>query len=237
MPVNVNKLVTLEQLGNLATRTVAAIAPTFKSLSVSGNTVSFFTSTDGTGTAAATFDFPEEIFLDQAGTTLAENFSWSAATYPGSTNPNLDGKTVLVLAVKGDKQTNPTTNYSFVNLEKLIDTYTAADNSITISGYTVAVKISAAAGNALELKNDGLYVETFTVENATAGNVPILASDGTLINSTIPAADIITKVAGATTGNLAAFNSEGKITDSTYGIATNSEVTAYLATILPISGE
>ena len=34
-----------------------------KSLSVSGNTISFFTSADGTGTAAYTVDFPEEIFL------------------------------------------------------------------------------------------------------------------------------------------------------------------------------
>ena len=54
-------------------------------------------------TALAYFDFPEKLFLDQAGTTVVENFAWSAATYPGSTNPNLDGKTVLVLAVKGDK--------------------------------------------------------------------------------------------------------------------------------------
>ena len=161
---NVNNLVKLGALQALAQRTKTEldslntdISAAFRSLSVSGNTVSFFNSTDGTGTAAATFDFPEELFLDQAGTTLVENFAFSAATYPGATNPNLDGKTVLVLAVKGDAAT-PTVKYSFVNLEKLIDTYTAGDNSINIDGYTVNVKISATANNLLELKSDGLFV-------------------------------------------------------------------------------
>lgn len=218
MALNVKEFATVEMLGAVSSRTVAAIAPAFKSLSVSGNTVSFFTSTDGTGTAAASFDFPEEIFLDQAGTALAENFSWSAAAYPNSTNPNLEGKTVLVLAVKGDKQTNPSVKYSFVNLEKLIDTYTAADNSVVISGYTVAVKISAVAGNVLELKSDGLYVASPKTPNATSGNVPLFDSDGGLVNSTIVGGDIITKVAGATTDNIATFSSDGKIADSTIAI-------------------
>ena len=293
MAINVKDFATVEMLGAVATRTVAAIAPTFKSLSASGNTVSFFTSADGSGTAAATFDFPEEIFLDQAATSLVENFAWSAATYPNSTNPNLNGKTVLVLGVKGDKETNPTTKYSFVNLEKLIDTYTAADNSIAISGYTVAVKISAAANNAIELKSDGLHVdisgkvdkvagkdlstndyttaektklagvednaqvnviETVKVDgtaltpsskavnidlsgkvdkvaNATAGNVPLLANDGSLTNSAIVGADILTKVSGATAGNVAIFASDGSIGDSGYKIATLAEVEAYLDTI------
>ena len=189
MAYDVTKLATLGQLGNLAERTVAAIAPTFKSLAVSGNRVNFYTSTDATGTVAAYVDFPEEIFLDQAGTTLVENFTWAAATYPGSTNPNLDGKTVLVLAVKGDAQTNPTTKYSFVDVSKLIDTYTAADNSITIAEYTVAVKINPSADNLLELTETGLMVDGSDilekVDPATAGNVPLLASDGTLTNSTL----------------------------------------------------
>ena len=84
---NINDAVKLGGLKSLALRTKTEldalegkIGNAFKSLSVSGNTVSFFTSTDASGTAAATFDFPEEIFLDQAGTTLVENFAWSAAT-------------------------------------------------------------------------------------------------------------------------------------------------------------
>lgn len=209
---NLNDTVRLSGLKSLAQRTKSElntlsgrIDTAFKSLSVSGNTVSFFGSTDATGTALATFDFPEEIFLDQAGTTLVENFAWSLATYPGSTNPNLEGKTVLVLAVKGDKETNPTVKYSFVNLEKLIDAYTAGDNSIDINGYSVTVKISATAGNLLSVVNDGLYV----------------GSDPTKID----------KVTNAVTGNFATWGVSGALVDSGVTFATNTDVTAMITDV------
>lgn len=209
---NVNDMVTLSGLKSLAQRTKSEldtlngkIDTAFKSLSVSGNTVSFFGSTDATGTALATFDFPEEIFLDQAGTTLVENFAWSLATYPDSTNPNLEGKTVLVLAVKGDKETNPTVKYSFVNLQKLIDVYTAGDNSININGYNVSVKISATAGNLLSVVSDGLYV----------------GSDPTKID----------KVTNAVQGNFAIFGLSGALVDSGVTFATNTDVTAMITDV------
>ena len=161
-----NNLVKLGGLQALAQRTKSEltaldnkISASFRSLSVSGNTVSFFNSTDASGTALATFDFPEEIFLDQLQTQFVPNFTFSAATYPGATDPNLDGKPVFVLAVKGDATTNPTLTYSFVNVEALVDVYTAADNSININGYNVNVKISAAANNAITLQSDGLHVD------------------------------------------------------------------------------
>ncbi|MBR1646038.1 MAG: hypothetical protein IJ685_04580 [Selenomonadaceae bacterium] len=160
-----NNLVKLGGLQALAQRTKSEldaldnkIAVSFRSLSVSGNTVSFFNSTDASGTALASFDFPEEIFLDQLQTQFVPNFTFSAATYPGATDPNLDGKPVFVLAVKGDATTNPTLTYSFVNVEALVDVYTAGDTSININGYNVNVRISADTGNLLELKNDGLFV-------------------------------------------------------------------------------
>ena len=209
---NVNDTVKLGGLKSLAQRTKTEldklgnkIATAFKSLSVSGNTVSFFGTTDASGTALATFDFPEEIFLDQAGTTLVENFAWSLATYPGSTNPNLDGKTVLVLAVKGDKETNPTVKYSFVNLEKLIDAYTAGDNSIDINGYSVTVKISQTAGNLISVESDGLYV----------------GSDPTKID----------KVTNATQGNFATWGLSGALVDSGVTFATNNDVTAMITDV------
>ena len=209
---NVNDTVKLGGLKSLAQRTKTEldklgnkIATAFKSLSVSGNTVSFFGTTDASGTALATFDFPEEIFLDQAGTTLVENFAWSLATYPGSTNPNLDGKTVLVLAVKGDKETNPTVKYSFVNLEKLIDAYTAGDNSIDINGYSVTVKISQTAGNLISVESDGLYV----------------GSDPTKID----------KVTNAVTGNFATWGVSGALVDSGVTFATNNDVTAMITDV------
>ena len=181
------------------------ISASFRSLSVSGNTVSFFNSTDASGTAAASFDFPEEIFLDQLQTQFVPNFAFNSATYPGATDPNLDGKTVLVLAVKGDATTNPTVNYSFVSLEKLIDVYTAGDNSITISGYSVTVKISQTAGNLLSVSNDGLYV----------------GSDPTKID----------KVTNAVTGNFATWGLSGALVDSGVAIAPDADVTAMITDV------
>ena len=184
---NENSVARLKHLASLATRTNTELGATFRSASVSGNTVSFFNSKDGTGTAAFTFDFPEEMFLSQTGTELVSNFAFSSITYPGATNPNLDGQTVLVLAVRGNAA-DPTVNYSFVSLNNLIDTYTAGDNSIDINGYTISVKRSAVTGNLLELKSDGLFVgsddtKADKVTGATAGNIATLDANGNLVDS------------------------------------------------------
>lgn len=199
MPTNYNleDAAKLKHVNALAQLTKSKLDETFKSLSVSGNTVSFFASTDASGTALATFDFPEELFLDQTGTTLVDNFAFSAATYPGATNPNLDGKVVLVLAVKGDA-TTPTVHYSFVDMAKLVDAYTAADNSINISGYSVAVNISQTAGNLLSLVNDGLLVD----------------HDDTKVD----------KVTNAVTGNIVTFGASGAVVDSGVKFASDSDV-------------
>ena len=46
----------------------AAANAAIKSLGVDGNTVNFYTSTDKSGTAAFSVDFPSELFLDQTKT-------------------------------------------------------------------------------------------------------------------------------------------------------------------------
>ena len=164
-----------------------------KSLEVNGNTVNFFTSSDKTGTAAFSVDFPSELFLDQAKTTFVAKFKFDAATYPGATDP------VMVLAVKGENPDSCT--YSFLSMAALVDTYKAevtgkdASTTVTIAGYEVDVKVnvSAAAGNALVLKDDGLYVPT-PEEVDISGKAD--------------------KATGATTGNFAALDGEGNLTDS-----------------------
>lgn len=186
----------------------AQIALSFKSIKVENNTVSFFTTADKSGAAAATLDFPAEYFLDQAKTTLAPKFAWAEATYPGSTNPNLDNKPVLVLAVKGD---DGSVSYSFLNMEKLMNVYTAkvegkdASTTVTIDGYTIDVKvnISAAEGNQLQLKDDGLFVpkpaevdisgKADKVAGATAGHIAALDADGNPTDSGVVAAKVITE--------------------------------------------
>ena len=62
---------------------------------------------------------PSDQFLDQAKTKFEYNFAFSSETYPGATNPNLDGKAVLVLGVKGQ---GSAVSYSFLDLSLLIDT-------------------------------------------------------------------------------------------------------------------
>lgn len=63
---------------------------------------------------------PKEQFLDQAKTVVVDNFAWSEELYPGSTDPNLDGKPVLVLAVKNVD--TETIAYSFLDFGKFLNT-------------------------------------------------------------------------------------------------------------------
>lgn len=76
---------------------------------------------------------PADQFLDLNNTTFVNPFTWSSSQYPGSTDPNLDGKPVLVLALTDG--TNVA--YSFLNMEDLVGGYTGA-SPINISGTTIS---------------------------------------------------------------------------------------------------
>lgn len=86
-----------------------------KAADYANNKLKLYLNADKSDTAPIEIDLPEEMFLDQAKTTLVGSFTWSETEYPGSTNPNLDGKPVMVLAVKGDTDVT----YSFVSFESL----------------------------------------------------------------------------------------------------------------------
>lgn len=194
----------------------AAANAAIKSLGVDGNTVNFYTSTDKSGTAAFSVDFPSELFLDQTKTTFVQKFAFSTETYPGATDPKLAGKPVMVLAVKG--QNPDSCSYSFLDMSALVDTYKAkatgkdASTTVTIAGYEVDVKVnvSAAAGNALVLKDDGLYVDISgkadKVKNATAGNFAALDESGNLTDSGKKPADFV----AAETGKRLMSDAEGE---------------------------
>ena len=201
---NVTHIAKVGHLKLLLQDTKARLADTIKYVSVSGNTVSFFKTADGSGTAAFSFDFPSELVLDQLHTKFEPNFTFSAETYPGATNPSLDGKPVLVIAVKETNGGITTTTYSFLNMHTLVDIYTAADNSITINGYQVSVKISPDAGNALALRNNGLYVDI-------SGKAD--------------------KDTDAVVDNVAVFDANHNPVDSGHAIATSTEVTAMLDSV------
>lgn len=158
---------------------------------------------------AAIAALPKEAFLDMVKTVFVNAFSWSDVLYPGSTNPNLDGKPVMVFAVKSIDHTNndaETTTFSFVDFATLVDTYTAAAGDsakiLTISGRSIAVNISAQANNAIEVKNDGLHVDISgkadKVANATAGHVAGLDANGNPTDTGIVASEVLTTADVAT---------------------------------------
>lgn len=105
---------------------------------------------------------PKEMFLDQTQTTFVKHFTFNSATYPGAENPNLDGKSIFVLAVKG---VDNSVTYSFVNLEALMNIYNAANNSIAFEGNSIKVNLSSETNNCIEMKNDGLFVDVPSNEN------------------------------------------------------------------------
>ena len=142
-------------------------------------------------------DLPTEMFLDQTKTAFVPNFAFSQAEYPGATDPNLDGKPVMVLAVKGIDHNNndaETTTYSFLDMETLVDTYHPAlgDSAkvLTINGYTITFNVSASAGNILTVNNDGLYATT-RVTGAVNGNVTSFDANGAPEDSGIAKANIL----------------------------------------------
>lgn len=148
-------------LGNKIDEIATAGGEALKGVKSDGNTIQFYTDQAMEGSATFTIDLPEEYFLDQTKTVFVEAFTWSAETYPGSTNPKLDGKPVLVLAVKSEDGSEVT--YSFINLEKMIDVYTGGQTqtaTIAVSGneITATVRVSATAGNQIVTNEDGLFV-------------------------------------------------------------------------------
>lgn len=218
MAYDVNKLVKLASLKALAEKVNTELTPVkaaadaaFKSGKVEGNKVKIFTSTDKTGAAAFEFDFPVEMVLDQAKTTFVPKFTWSLETYPGTEDPGLNDKPVMVLAVKGS---DGSVAYSFMGMAALVDTYKAkvagkdASTTVTIAGYEVDVKvnISKEPNNVLEARADGLYVpkpketdisgKADKVKSAVNGNFAGLDASGNLTDSGKKAADFVAAEAG-----------------------------------------
>ena len=210
MPYDVNHLVTLAELKQTAQVFKVESDKAIKYVATSGNTISFFTSEDGTSTAAFTVDFPTELFLDQTRTQFVPNFAFTAASYPGAQNPSLDGKPVLVFAVKGTTDrtsgtASDTFTYSFMDMSSLVDTYTTAagvsSQVLTINDYTVTFNISSTAGNIIVANSDGIYA-TNRLSSFTAGNIVTSDANGAPQDGAIPASTILVDGDVATTAEV-----------------------------------
>lgn len=203
MSVDMTKLVKLGALDTLAQKADAKIKEVetkanaaFKGAKViNGNKIGLYTTADTTGTAALTLDLPAEMVVDATKTGFVPNFNFASGNYTGATNPELDGKAVLVLAIKTVDNAVETTSYSFISVDSLVDTYTAADNSIVVNGYTIGVKISAVANNAITLQSDGLHVDITSKQDrdtdAVVDNIAKFDNTGTAIDAGIAAGDIL----------------------------------------------
>lgn len=157
--VNETKVVSLSQLTYVKQYVDKMDEGAIKSAGITDNTISFYASKNKSGTALFTLDLPEELVLDLTKSTLVSNFTWSNTTYPGSTDPGLEGKPVFVLAVKGDNSVT----YSFVAMSDLVKTLTG-ENTVTATTVVengkvkVNIAVSAQAGNALSTVADGLFI-------------------------------------------------------------------------------
>ena len=245
MAYDLTDLITTGQAKTLAQRVNAELGATIRTVLVNGNTINFYNEKNAasTDTAAFSVDFPAELFLDQAATTLVQNFAWSAAAYPDSVNPNLDGKQVLVLGVKTQPATGSATiSYSFVDLTSLIEVVEIASGdsakvlSLTENGKTrtIGFNISATAGNMLTVNNDGLYA-TLRVSGAVQDNVVVFDANGAPADSGIASADVLTKLASATADHIVTLNADGSIKDSGVMIATDAEVDEMLDDVFGVS--
>jgi len=187
--VNLNDLARVELVDKLAAKVAAKLNTltdtTFKAAKVDGNTLKFYTSIDTTGQTAETIDIPAEQFLDQVSTSFVPNFQFSALLYDGASNPNLDGKAVLVLGLKtkSNDGKSESISYSFVDVSRLVDTYTASDTSVTVTNYKIKANISADAGNTLKLKSNGLYAAGVTDTATTTAAGLMSAADKTKVNN------------------------------------------------------
>ena len=216
MPYDVNHLLTLADLKQTAQAFKVESDKAVKYVAVSGNTISFFTSEDGTSTAAFTVDFPTELFLDQTRTQFVSNFTFSAASYPGAVNPSLDGKPVLVFAVKNTTDrtsgtANDTFSYSFMDMSTLVDTYETAQGVssqvLTINGYTVTFNISSTAGNIIKSDAGGIYA-TNRLPSYTEGNIVTSDTNGAPQDGGIPASTLLVDGDVATSAEVAEMLAE-----------------------------
>ena len=210
MAYDVNHLVTLAELKQTAQAFKVESDKAIKYVAVTGNVISFFTSEDGSSTAAFTVDFPTELFLDQTRTQFIPNFAFSAASYPGAQNPSLDDKPVLVFAVKNTTDrtsgtASDTFTYSFMDMSSLVDTYTTAagvsSQVLTINDYTVTFNISSTAGNIIVANSDGIYA-TNRLSSFTAGNIVTSDANGAPQDGAIPASTILVDGDVATTAEV-----------------------------------
>ena len=131
--------------------------------------------------------------LDTSGNPIGDAVSLDADRF--ITGGEYDSNTKTIVLYFDGKTGDESTDKISIPVGDLVDTYTAGNTSsvnmnVSSNQFTATVRISVEGGNALELKDDGLFVSVpdisgkiNKVSGATEGNIPTLTSDGSLQDS------------------------------------------------------
>ena len=138
--------------------------------------------------------------LDASGNAIGDPVSLDTDRF--ITGGEYDPNTKTIVLYFDGKTGDESTDKISIPVGDLVDTYTAGNTSsvnmsVSENQFTATVRISVESGNALELKDDGLFVTVPDVSNkiskvsgATAGNLPVLTADGSLEDSGVAIADV-----------------------------------------------
>ena len=151
--------VTVEQAMHL----VNTLYPkSYKAVEFVDGTFKFWKTEDTTQTPDKEITIVDRYF-DSVKSGIVSNFAWSAETYPGSTNPNLDGADVLVFAVKGE---GDTVTYSFGSLTAVMNAAIAGKADKLSADDKLANQIMVDDGNG-NLSGSGKTIDD--VKNSVIG--------------------------------------------------------------------
>lgn len=174
-------------------------AKSIKSITVVGNTVSFFKTNDASGTASYTVNLPD-----------VSNFMELIA--------NAEGDKVLISNSNGEAVESEYGIYDGGSVDGLVLGYFSAASTGDIAVWDA---------DSNELVSGEVNVEDLMTKIDSAGGDKVVASniDGTVYESEIDIDDVLTKITNAGNGNVVVTNSDGTIAE--IDVAGNSLITGY----------
>ena len=137
---------------------------------------------------------------DASGTPVGDQITLDLERFV--TGAEYDTETQSIVLYFDNKTGEESTDKITIPVGDLVDVYTVEDTStvdleMVSNKITAAVKVSAESGNAIQTKEDGLYVPAVDtssfmpkVSAAEEGNIPVLTADGELVDSGLTTDDI-----------------------------------------------
>lgn len=224
---NISRTWTIE-VSNTTAENSGVLLPPMCKIQFDGDSV-YVRCVDGSGAEARVIPFEvvvkggdggTDFSIDQTGTTIVEDFRFSALEYPGATDPGLNGKTVLVMAVKDANATTAQVKYVFVDFAKLGGAAVSlkpSDNAIGISGASIGLNLSTSEENILSIKDDGLYAG-LCIADGVSGNFAIIGESGAIVDGGFSIADLIGGGSYGGGASYAVFDGATSITSGTSGL-------------------